>query len=58
VFSAEEDFYSHLNKHPRNEVLELKRIAEMKLQMTPEEEKDFDFESLRAWLKRNSLHFS
>jgi len=53
VFSAEEDFYSHLNKHSRNEVLEIKRIGEKKLQMTPEEEKDFDFELMKKWLKRH-----
>ena len=54
MFSAEEDFYSHLNKHSRNEVLEIKGIAEKKLQMTPEEEKDFDFELMKKWLKKKS----
>lgn len=51
MFSAEEDFYSHLNKHSRKEVLEIRRIGEKKLQMIPEEEKDFDFELMKKWLK-------
>jgi len=55
-FSSEADFYKHLCKHSREEVLELKRIAEKKIQMTSEEEKDFDFEFLKVWLKRNRKH--
>jgi hypothetical protein len=55
-FSSKADFYKHLDTHSRREVLELKKIAEKKLQMTSEQEKDFDFELMKEWLKKKQQH--
>ncbi len=53
--TSEDAFYEHLSAHSRKEVLELREIAKKKLNMTSDEEKDFNFRLMKDWLRKKQL---